>query len=439
MSARKTVNVFTAQGQKGETVVLPKVFDTPIRADLVNMIYTNLAKNQMQPHAVSPQAGVRPSAISWGTGRAKARVPRVNGSGSNRNGQAAYANFCRGGHRFGPPTVQRRWFRPVPLKQRRFAIASAIAASGVAQLVESRGHAIKELNEIPIVVADEVEKIQKTKQAIEVLKAIKVYDDVKRVIKGKCHRSSKGKMRRSAYKLKRGPLVIYNKDEGIVKAFRNIPGVDVQCVSRLSLYTLAPGATLGRLVVWTKSAFEALDKIYESKKGFVLPRSILANQDLERVAYSDEVQNVLRPALQTFSVPKCRCQCRLNVACKEWEDALKQIAALREEEEKKNNTPEAIKKLFDEVAMVQPPAPENLSVLQYINPGFFDELHNKADDALEAAMEAKNQDEEEKPAEEAEADAKADPKAAAKPADAKADPKAAAAKPADAKAAPKKK
>lgn len=387
MSDRQTVQVYSAQGAATTTVPLPKVFNTPIRLDLIRQVYTNLAKNQQQPHGTSPHAGIRPSAVSWGPGRAKARVPRVNGSGSNRNGQGAYANFCRGGHRFGPPSIQRRWFRPVPVKQRRYAVASAIAATQYSQYVEARGHNIKEIQNIPVVVADEIEAIKKTKEAVAALKALKLYGDVQRVIDGKCHRSSKGKMRRTTFKTKKGPLVVYANDNGIVKAFRNIPGVDVQNVSRLSLYQLAPGATLGRLVVWSESAFKALDGIYDSKKGFSLPRSLLTNQDLEQVAYSDEVLAVLRPALQTFSVPTCRCPKRLGIATQEWEDALKQIDELRAAEHAKNTAPEVVKKLFEEVRDAQPPVPEDLSITPHINPGYFDDLHTKADDADEAKLE----------------------------------------------------
>lgn len=387
MSDRQTVQVYSIQGAGTTTVPLPKVFNTPIRLDVVQQVYTNLAKNLQQPHGTSPHAGIRPSAVSWGPGRAKARVPRVNGSGSNRNGQGAYANFCRGGHRFGPPSIQRRWFRPVPVKQRRYAVASAIAATQYSQYVEARGHNIKEIQQIPVVVADEIEAIKKTKEAVAALKALKLYNDVQRVIDGKVHRSSKGKMRRSTFKTKKGPLVVYANDNGIVRAFRNIPGVDVQNVTRLSLYQLAPGATLGRLVVWSESAFKALDGIYDSKKGFTLPRSLLTNQDLEQVAYSDEVLAVLRPALQTFSVPTCRCPKRLGIATQEWADALKQIDELRAAEHAKNSTPEVLKKLFDEVVAAQPPVPEDLSITPHINPGYFDDLHTKADDADEARLE----------------------------------------------------
>jgi len=65
---------------------------------------------------------------------------------------------------------------------------------------------------------------------------------------------------------------------------------------------LAPGGHLGRFIVWTKSALEALDKVYgttttasESKKGYTLPRPLMANADVARLINSDEVQSVVRP------------------------------------------------------------------------------------------------------------------------------------------------
>jgi large subunit ribosomal protein L4e len=363
--SRPTLNVFNLDGNKAGTVELPKVFNTPIRPELVRSIYTNVSKNSMQPVGTDPLAGVRVSAISWGPGRAKARVPRVNGSGSNRNGQGAYANFCRGGHRFGAPTVMRRWFRAVPIKQRRYAIASAIAATAVTAFVQARGHKIDNVPEIPLVAADAIEGITKTRDAVAALKALKLYDDVARVLDNKVHRSSKGKMRRSAYKNKRGPLVIFANDNGVSKAFRNIPGVDVLCVTRLSLAALAPAATLGRLCVWSESAIKALDGIYESKKGFTLPRSLLTNADVDKIAHSDEVLSVLRQRLAPVTLPKVRCEKRLNPAYDEWQNALKEIKDLQAQEYAKKNEPAELAALFKDVTESQPEVSENLSVRLY--------------------------------------------------------------------------
>jgi len=359
--SRPTVNILTVQGAKTSTVELPKVYDTPIRAELVHHIYTNLAKNAMQPHGTDPLAGVKVSAVSWGPGRAKARVPRINGSGSNRNGQGAYANFCRGGHRFAPPTIQRRWFRPVPIKQRRYAIASAIAATAVAPLVQARGHLIEKVNEIPIVVEAAIEEIKRTRDAVALLKAVGVYQDVQRVMDNKVHRASKGKYRRSAFKTKKGPLVIFNEDKGIAKAFRNIPGVDTISVQNLSLAKLAPGAQLGRLTIWSEAAFKNLDAIYENKKNFTLPRAMLTNKDIDRIYYSDEVQEVLRPKLEIVQIPKGRC-CKTLGCCSEWCQALKEVAQLREAHENKKKDPKVVKALFEEVTKATPATPESMAV-----------------------------------------------------------------------------
>lgn len=64
-----------------------------------------MAKNKRQPYAVSEKAGHQTSAESWGTGRAVARIPRVNGSGTHRAGQAAFGNMCRSGRMFAPTKV----------------------------------------------------------------------------------------------------------------------------------------------------------------------------------------------------------------------------------------------------------------------------------------------------------------------------------------------
>jgi len=48
---------------------LPAVFTAPIRADIVSIVHTNMAKNHRQPYAVSAKAGHQTSAESWGTGR----------------------------------------------------------------------------------------------------------------------------------------------------------------------------------------------------------------------------------------------------------------------------------------------------------------------------------------------------------------------------------
>ena len=84
--------------------------------------------------------GHQTSAESWGTGRAVARIPRVRGGGTHRSGQGAFGNMCRGGHMFAPTKVYRRWHRRVNVQQKRYAMCSAIAATGVPALVMAKGN-----------------------------------------------------------------------------------------------------------------------------------------------------------------------------------------------------------------------------------------------------------------------------------------------------------
>jgi len=100
---------------------------------------------------------------------------------------------------------------------------------------------------------------------------------------------------------KRGPLVVYDQDQGLTKAFRNIPGVDTICVDHLNLLKLAPGGHVGRFCIWTESAFKKLDAIYgtwrkpsETKKNWNLPMPKMAVTDLSKLLKSEEIRKVLR-------------------------------------------------------------------------------------------------------------------------------------------------
>merc|ERR1712137_683296 len=98
---------------------------------------------------------------------------------------------------------------------------------------------------------------------------------------------------------------------GIVKAMRNIPGVETASVERLNL---PPGGQFGRFVIWTEGAFKKLSEMYGTlkggaamKKGYTLPRPQMENADVARIINSDEVQSVLRPKLEApkkFSAKK---------------------------------------------------------------------------------------------------------------------------------------
>lgn len=297
MSARPQITVYSLSGETSSSnVVVPAIFKAPIRTDIVHSVWTGVAKNKRQAYAVASNAGEQTSAESWGTGRAVARIPRVGGGGTHRSGQAAFGNMCRGGRLFAPTKVWRKWHVKVNHNQKRYATASAIAATAVAPLVLARGHRAEKIPEVPLVVSSELETISKTKDAVAALKAVGAGADVARVIKSKTLRAGQGKLRGRRFTQRKGPLVVYAEDKGLVKAFKNIPGVETANVKSLSLLQLAPGSHLGRFVIWTESAIALLDDIWASKSGFSLPQDLISNSDLKSILDSSEIQAALRPA-----------------------------------------------------------------------------------------------------------------------------------------------
>merc|ERR1712141_731262 len=301
-AGRPLITVYSEKNEATEApVCLPAVFKAPIRPDIVSFIHHEVAKNNRQAYAVNRDAGHQTSAESWGTGRAVARIPRVRGGGTHRSGQGAFGNMCRGGHMFAPTKVYRRWHRKVNVAQKRYAMVSAIAATGVPALVMAKGHRVEEIPEVPLVVSDKIQSYNKTKEAHIFLKKIKAYSDIEQVYKSKRFRAGKGKMRNRRRIQKRGPLVVYDQDQGLTKAFRNIPGVDTICVDHLNLLKLAPGGHVGRFCIWTESAFKKLDSIFgtwrkasETKKNWNLPMPKMAVTDLSKLLKSEEIRKVLR-------------------------------------------------------------------------------------------------------------------------------------------------
>jgi len=188
---------------------------------------------------------------------------------------------------FAPTKVFRKWHGKVNQKVRRIAVRAALAATAVPALVMARGHRISKVPEIPLVVSNAIESLQKTKDAATLLKDIGAYRDVEKVKDTKKIRAGKGKMRNRRYVLRKGPLLILSKRCDAFRAFRNLPGVDILTVRALNLLRLAPGGHIGRLIIWSESAFSKLDSVLRVKTIAHVP-------DSKRVINSEEVQSQAR-------------------------------------------------------------------------------------------------------------------------------------------------
>jgi large subunit ribosomal protein L4e len=206
---------------------------------------------------------------------------------------------------FGQTKIYRRWHRKINVNQRRYAVASALAASAVPALVMARGHRVDQVPELPLVFDDALNKVQRTKDAKALLERFGAYADVEKSKESRKLKRGVGKTRNRRYAQRRGPLVIFDQSEGIDQGFRNLSGVELTSVDHLNLLQLAPGGHLGRFCIWTKGAFDKLDTLFgtydspsQKKNGFNLPHGAMTNADLARIINSDEVQSVLKPSLK---------------------------------------------------------------------------------------------------------------------------------------------
>lgn len=205
-------------------------------------------------------AGKRTTAESKGVGLGIARVPRIK-SGM----RAAFGVSIVGGHQAFPPRAEKIIRKEINKKERRLAIRSGIAATAVREIVAGRGHIIDTVSQLPLVVEDSVQSLGKTREIKELFDHLGLWQDVERAHRKKI-RAGRGKTRGRKRKLGKGPLIVVSEDLGIGKASSNLPGVDVVNVEDLNAELLAPGAHPGRLVVWTRTAFEALDEVWGGEK-----------------------------------------------------------------------------------------------------------------------------------------------------------------------------
>jgi large subunit ribosomal protein L4e len=148
----------------------------------------------------------------------------------------------------------------------RLALLSAIAATASKETVASRGHAIEDVPQIPLIVTGSIEELKKTKEVEEALAHLGVLSDIYRVRDSRKIRAGKGKRRGRKMKQAIGPLIVVAENRGIFDAASNLPGVDVAMINNLNAEMLAPGTHPGRLTLWTNGAIERLDKLYGGGK-----------------------------------------------------------------------------------------------------------------------------------------------------------------------------
>ena len=252
------VNTYNLEGEVDGEIELPTIFEEEYRPDLIRRAVISAQTARVQPWGNDPMAGKRTSAESWGSGRGVAKVPRIkNGS------RTAFIPLAVGGRRAHPVRAEKNHHEKINIKERRFAIRSAVAATTNRELVEGRGHHISEIEQVPLVVSDDLASISKTSETREVFKKLGVYEDIIKAKNSKKIKAGRGKTRGRKYRVAKGPLIVVSEDKGIKLGARNHAGVDVVQVKNINAELLAPGTHPGRFTVFTKSAVEELGGLFQ--------------------------------------------------------------------------------------------------------------------------------------------------------------------------------
>jgi len=237
---------YDVDGNEAGSVELPSAFEAPYRPDLIRRAVVAAQANRKQPYGADPFAGKRSSAVSPGSGRGMAHVPRANGRG-RRVPQAVK------GRRAHPPKATAVRSLKVNDKERRQAVRSAIAATGDAELVAGRGHRFPADLALPLVVTDDFEALEKTRDVVALLEALGLDADVERAEDASI-RAGRGTTR--GRKRRRPASILFVTGGEVSRAARNLAGATVATGREVSAEDLAPGTHAGRLTLWTEHALE---------------------------------------------------------------------------------------------------------------------------------------------------------------------------------------
>ena len=273
LEAGRLQEVYDIDVELGKKVSLPDSFNSEIRSDLVKLAVASARANRRQAYGSNahvgkrkPMSGMKHSVEWWGKGRGVSRIMRR--TGQRRGAQNPHT---LGGRRAHGPKVEKDWSRKLNRKERRLARNSALTATTDIDMVSNRGHRFaEEISSLPIVLGDYSENGEKidieafnlsggTRKVNAIFEALGLGDDLRRARDGRKIRAGKATMRGRVHKTPKSVLLVVANKDGLAKAARNLPGVDVVAAKDLSAEHLAPGGDLGRLTVFTKAAVEALN------------------------------------------------------------------------------------------------------------------------------------------------------------------------------------
>jgi large subunit ribosomal protein L4e len=259
--------VLQIDGKESHTIELPSVFETPFRYDVIHKVYVNLLSHSFQRQGRYPMAGEVVSAESRNTGLGIARIARARGEGFSRAGQAAGVASIRHGRVPHPPESWKNIYKKVNYKEKQLALCSAIAATTRKDLIERRGHKLSNISSFPIIISDDIESISKTKDLLNLFRALGLQQELDRVDFSRKARSGTARRRGRKGRSAVSAIIVVgssgdeDENKNIHKLSGSVGGIDIKQVKDLSVLDLAPGSKPMRLAIFSESAIKELNNM----------------------------------------------------------------------------------------------------------------------------------------------------------------------------------
>ena len=259
--------VYGIDGQPVGEVELPLAFSEPVRPDLIMRAVLSDQSRDYQPKGSYRRAGLETSAKyrgrkeAWGSikNMGISRLPReVLAKG--KFGRVRRIPSSVKGRRAHPPKVEKILIENMNAKEYSKALSSAIAATCNMALLLKRHKAVAaELAklQLPIIIDEKVESIAKTRELLAFLNKFFAADieDAKSKKKLKTGVRRKRKTQRRSYR--KSILVVAGEGAAVLKAARNIAGVDSVSAKLLKVRNICPGG-IPRITLFSKNSLKEL-------------------------------------------------------------------------------------------------------------------------------------------------------------------------------------
>jgi large subunit ribosomal protein L4e len=256
------VSLYSKDGSQSGKIELPSAFSEEVREDLIRRAVLSEETELLQPKGAFKRAGLQTTARYIGRkeayhslkNRGIAKLPRELYP-KGRIGRVRVVPWSVKGRRAHPPKVEKIIVERINAREKKKALLSAISATAKKEFVGKK-HVLPKID-IPIVFDDSCSSLSKTKEVAKLFEQLELIKDVQRAkSKRKPNNGRKG-----GVKTPHSVLLVVDKEDKLMKAAKNLPGVSVAKVDSLKVSDLAPGGVPGRLTVWTKSAISRLSSL----------------------------------------------------------------------------------------------------------------------------------------------------------------------------------